>query len=141
MIVWRQKLDNDWLHRGELVVEQFLDHPEDSDEPTCGPGPFSMANADTTSDILRHAGFEEVTFRRLDLPYRMGADLDQAIALVTALGPAGELIRLSGDDAERIRPQIESALREAYARLAQPDGVWADSSTWIVGARTPVDPR
>ena len=26
--------------------------PEEYDEPTCGPGPFSMADADTTSEIL-----------------------------------------------------------------------------------------
>ena len=33
----------------EQVVLQFIDHPdpEDSDEPTCGPGPFSMGNPNT----------------------------------------------------------------------------------------------
>ena len=31
MVVWRRKLDNDWLHRAELVVERFLD-------PTRGHG-------------------------------------------------------------------------------------------------------
>ncbi len=138
MIVWRRKLDNDWLHRGELVVDRFLEEPEETDEPTCGPGPFSMANADTTTEILVHAGFEEITLRRFDIAYRMGDDLDAAVALVTAIGPAGELIRLAGDEAERIRPQIESALRDAYEELAEPDGVFAAASVWIVAARTPV---
>jgi SAM-dependent methyltransferase len=137
MIVWRRKLDNDWLHRGELVVDRFLDEPEETDEPTCGPGPFSMANADTTTDILVHAGFEEITLRRHDMAYRMGDTLDDAIALVTALGPAGELIRLAGDEAEQIRPQIEAALRDAYAELAGPDGVFAAASVWIAAARAP----
>jgi SAM-dependent methyltransferase len=137
MIVWRRKLDNDWLHRGELVTERFLDHPDETDEPTCGPGPFSMANADTTTEILVHSGFEEITMRRHDISYRMGDDLDEAIALVTAIGPAGELIRLAGDDAERIRPQIEAELRDAYRELARPDGVFAQASAWIVSARAP----
>lgn len=137
MIVWRRKLDNDWLHRGELVVDRFLDEPEETDEPTCGPGPFSMANADTTTEILVHAGFEEITLRRHDIAYRMGADLDDAIALVTALGPAGELIRLAGDEAERIRPEIEAALRETYGEFVEPDGVFAPASAWMVGARAP----
>lgn len=137
MIVWRRKLDNDWLHRGELVVERYLDEPEETDEPTCGPGPFSMANADTTTEILVQAGFEEITLRRHDIAYRMGDDLDDAVALVTALGPAGELIRLAGDDAERVRPEIEAALRESYAELAEPAGVFAAASVWIVGARAP----
>jgi hypothetical protein len=51
MVVWRRKLDNDWLHRAELVVERSLTRPEATDEPTCGPGPFSMASADTTTDV------------------------------------------------------------------------------------------
>ena len=51
MAWWRRKLDNDWLHRAELVVERSLTRPEATDEPTCGPGPFSMASADTTTDV------------------------------------------------------------------------------------------
>jgi ubiquinone/menaquinone biosynthesis C-methylase UbiE len=137
MVVWRRKLDNEWLHRAERVVEEFVQEPEDSDEPTCGPGPFSMADADTTSQILLNAGFEDVTLRRCDIPIRIGRDLDQAVEFVTALGPAGEVIRLAGDDAERIRPQIEAALREALAEFGRPDGVSASASTWIVGARAP----
>lgn len=137
-IVWRRKLDNDWLHRGELVANRFLEKPEETDEPTCGPGPFSMANADTVTEILLHAGFEQVTLRRHDIAYRMGRDLDDAIRLVTAIGPAGELIRLAGDEAERIRPQLEAELREAYAELAEPDGVFAQASAWIITARVPV---
>lgn len=137
-IVWRRKVDNDWLHRGELVVKRHLDEPEGSDEPTCGPGPFSMANADTLTEILVHAGFEQISLRRHDIAYRMGADLEEAIALVTAMGPAGELIRLAGDEAERIRPEIEAALRESYSDLLEAGGVFAQASVWIVGARAPM---
>ncbi|MDX6595375.1 MAG: hypothetical protein QOI72_757, partial [Solirubrobacterales bacterium] len=45
--------------------------------------------------------------------------------------------------AERIRPEIEQALREALAEFAGPDGaVSAPASTWIVSARAPtVDPK
>ncbi len=137
MVVWRRKLDNEWLHRAERVVEEFVQEPEESDEPTCGPGPFSMADADTTSHILLNAGFENVALRRCDIPIRIGRDLDQAVELVMALGPAGEVIRLAGAEAERIRPQIEAALREALAEFEQPDGVSAAASTWIVSANAP----
>jgi SAM-dependent methyltransferase len=137
MVVWRRKLDNDWLHRAEKVVEEFVEEPEESDEPTCGPGPFSMANADTTSDILLNAGFVDVELRRCDIPIKIGRDLDHAVEMVTALGPAGEVIRLAGAEAERIRPQIESALREALAEFESPEGVVAGASTWIVSAKAP----
>jgi ubiquinone/menaquinone biosynthesis C-methylase UbiE len=136
--VWRTRHDNEWVYRAEQVVEKYLEEPEDSDEPTCGPGPFSMAGADTTSDILLEAGFEEVEFRRSDLPITIGHDLDHAIAFNLALGPAGEVVRLSGDDADRVRPQIEADLREALADFVQPDGeVVAPASTWIISARAP----
>ena len=137
LIVWRRKLDNEWLHRAEVVTEKYLDEPDDSEEPTCGPGPFSMANADTTSEILVQAGFEEIALNRRDIDYRMGATMDDAIAVVTALGPAGELIHLAGDAADEVRPQIEADLREAYADLEQADGVHAMASAWIVTARAP----
>jgi ubiquinone/menaquinone biosynthesis C-methylase UbiE len=138
MVVWRRKLDNDWLYRAEQTVEQFVTEPEDTEEPTCGPGPFSMADADTTSHILLNAGFQEIAFHRSDIDIEIGRDLDEAVEFVMALGPAGEVIRLAGDDAERIRPRIEAALREVLSEFVRPDGaVRAPASTWIVAARAP----
>ena len=137
IVVWRRKLDNDWLHRAEKVVEGYVEEPEESDEPTCGPGPFSMANADTVSDILLNAGFTEVELRRCDIPILIGRDLDHAVEFATAIGPAGEVIRLAGGEAEKIRPQIEAALREALAEFEGPNGVVAGASTWIVSAKAP----
>ena len=51
-----------------------------------------------------------------------------------AIGPAGEVLRLAGDAAEELRPQIEGALREDLARFETPQGVIAAASTWIVTA-------
>lgn len=137
-VVWRQKIDNEWLYRAEQVVERFVEEDPESEELTCGPGPFSMANADTTSGIMVSAGFEQVALRRCDLPYRMGKDLDEAIDVVKALGPAGEVLRLAGDDAKRLEPEIDAALREELAGFVADDGaVWGSSSAWIVTARAP----
>jgi len=138
-VVWRRKLDNEWVRRAEEVVDGYLDHPEETDEPTCGPGPFSMANADTVSEQLQIAGFEEIGLQRCDLPMKVGADLDQAVEFGMALGPAGEILRLWGDRVDEIRPEIAAKIRAAIADLEQPDGVWAPASTWIVTARVPED--
>jgi ubiquinone/menaquinone biosynthesis C-methylase UbiE len=137
MVVWRRKAENLWLSRAEEVVEQFVTEEEDSDEPTCGPGPFSMGDADTTSDILQHAGFEAVTLRRCDIEIAIGDDLDEAIEFVMALGPAGEVLRLAGDQAVELRPQIAAALRDALAEYGRDGVVSAPASTWIVSARVP----
>jgi SAM-dependent methyltransferase len=136
-VVWRRKLDNEWVHRAEQVVEQYLDHPEETDEPTCGPGPFAMANADTVSEQLKLAGFEQISLRRSDLPLKIGSDLDQAIEFNMALGPAGEVLRLWGDRVEEIRPKIAAELRQALSEFDGPDGVIAPASTWIIAARAP----
>lgn len=136
-VVWRRKLDNEWVHRAEQVVDEYLEHPEESDEPTCGPGPFSMANADTVSEQLKIAGFEEIALRRSDLPLKIGDDLEQAVEFNMALGPAGEVLRLWGDRVDEIRPKIAAQLREALADLERPDGVFAPASTWIITARVP----
>lgn len=138
MVVWRRKLDNPWLQRAEVAVEQWVEEDEDSDEPTCGPGPFSMANADTVSDILLAAGFEGVRLDRSDAPMLLGADLAAATAYVMALGPAAEVIRLAGDDADRLRPEITAAIREVLSEYDTGDGVYAPVSTWIVTAVAPV---
>ncbi len=135
--VWRRKLDNDWLHRAELVVEEYLEHPEETDEPTCGPGPFSMANADTVTEQLKIAGFEQISLQRCDIPIKIGDDLDQAVELMLAIGPAGEVMRLWGDRVDEIRPKITREIREALTEFDGPDGVYAPASTWIVGATAP----
>jgi SAM-dependent methyltransferase len=135
MVVWRRREDNDWLYRAQQIVEGFLTRPEEHDEPTCGPGPFSMAGADTTSDILLAAGFKDITLHRCDLPMLGGNNIDEAIELVMALGPAGELVRLAGDSANHLHEPIRKALVTSFNEIARPDGeVWTRSSTWIVTA-------
>jgi SAM-dependent methyltransferase len=136
-VVWRRKLDNEWVHRAEQVVDEYLEHPEETDEPTCGPGPFSMANADTVTEQLKLAGFEEIALRRSDLPLKIGENLGQAVEFNMALGPAGEVLRLWGDRVDEIRPKIAAEMREALADLEGPDGVLAPASTWIITARVP----
>jgi SAM-dependent methyltransferase len=136
-VVWRRKEDNDWVRRAELVVEEYLERPEETDEPTCGPGPFSMANADTVTEQLTIAGFEQITLRRCDLPLKIGNDLDHAVEFNMALGPAGEVLRLWEDRIDGIRPKIAADLREALADFQGPDGVFAPASTWIIGAVAP----
>jgi len=133
-VVWRKKMDNEWMYRAEQVVEQFVTEDEDSDELTCGPGPFALADADKTSQVLLSAGFADVALERNDLPFVSGRDIDEAVGLVMAIGPAGEVLRLAGEDAVRLRSEIEAALREEMGHFEGPDGVVTTASTWTVTA-------
>jgi hypothetical protein len=53
-----------------------------------------MADADTTTDILVTAGYTNIALHRCDEPITIGKDIDEAIEFLTALGPAGEILRL-----------------------------------------------
>ncbi|MBK5233254.1 MAG: class I SAM-dependent methyltransferase [Thermoleophilia bacterium] len=137
MVVWRAKDENPYFYRAEQIAERWLSHPDQTDEPTCGPGPFSMANADTTSGVLKAAGYEAISLTRCDKPIMLGESLDQAVAMVTSIGPAGELIRVNEERGAEVRPEIEAAIREEFADHQREDGIWDEASTWLVSARVP----
>lgn len=138
-IVWRQREDNPWLHEAELRVKAIVPvvSHEESGQVHCGPGPFSMAGADTVSAMLRAAGFERIAFERFDCDICIGRDLDDAIAFAMALGPAGEIIRLAGDEGTARTQEVIAALEETLAPYLRSNGVWAPSSTWFVSAVQP----
>jgi SAM-dependent methyltransferase len=137
--VWRRKVDNEWLHRAEQVVEQYLEEPEEPEDVRCGPGPFSMANADTVSEQLQIAGFEHPTFTRCDLPIKLGNDLDHAVRFNMAIGPAAELLRICpAEEVDRVRPKLEEEIHQVLEDYVQSDGtVNGPASTWIIQARVP----
>lgn len=135
MVVWRKREDNEWLYVAQRVVRGLIpEEKETHDQPTCGPGPFSMAGADVTSDILQAAGWKHVTLERSDVPIKMGDTVAETIEIAMAIGPAGEIIRLAGEEGVRLRPKIIEALTAAYEPFVTPKGVWGGSSAWIVSA-------
>jgi len=138
-IVWRRREENPWLHEAELRVKEIVpivSHDE-TDQVHCGPGPFSMAGPDMVSMMLKSAGFERITFERFDCDICIGRDLEDAIEFAMALGPAGEIIRLAGEEGQKRKPQVVAALQEALTPYSRPDGVWAPSSTWFISATNP----
>ena len=139
MIVWRRREQNPWLHAAELCVRQIVPvvSHEETEQVHCGPGPFSMCGADLVSDMLLGAGYRDVVFERCDLQICIGRDVDEAVSFAMALGPAGEIIRLAGEQGERRKPEVEAALRETFAVFSRSDGIWAPSSTWFVSAKNP----
>ena len=139
MIVWRRREENPWLHDAELKVREIVPvvSHEDTDQVHCGPGPFSLAGPDMVSSMLRSAGFDRIAFERFDADICIGKDVGEAIEFAMALGPAGEIIRLAGEEGTKRKPEVTAALRETLAPYSRSDGVWAPSSTWIVTARNP----
>ena len=140
-VVWRRREDNPWLHEAELRVEAIVPEVshEETDQVHCGPGPFSMAGPDMVSTMLRSAGFERITFERFDCDICIGRDLDDAVEFAMALGPAGEIIRLAGEEGEKCKPQVVAALQDALASYARPDGVWPHRAPGLSARPIPVE--
>lgn len=136
-IVWRDPQDNPWLSMAKKEVLRFLPAPGENAR-TCGPGPFSMADEPTVRKMMEVAGYEDITFERIDAPVLIGRDVKDAIDFQLALGPAGEVFREAGEEAERKRPEIEAALAEALQRQKlDADGIAMESSSWMISARNP----
>lgn len=136
-IVWRQRADNPWLSMAKEVVLRYLPAPG-ADAQTCGPGPFSMADEEMVTGMMRSAGYEDIVFKRVDAPVLVGRDIADAIAFQLAIGPAGEVFREAGKEAEAKRSEIEAALAEAIAKQKlETDGIVMDSSSWVISARNP----
>lgn len=134
MVVWRRKDANECFYAAELVVRELLGEPPKGDQVTCGPGPFSMASPDLVSDQLRAAGYTSISFERSDAEMLVGEDMKTAIDIALTIGPAGEVVRLAGDEAVKRRGEIEAALAKSFQPFVRADGVYAASSTWIVTA-------
>jgi len=137
-VCWRRKAESPFWAETEQVVERFLSRPEEYEADTCGPGPFSLGNPETTRGILEGAGFDGIELHRRDFDYFMGAHMEEAIESLLAIGPGAELIRLNGDYGESRRDEIAEALRDHYVAWQRPDGsIVGRGSVWIVAATNP----
>lgn len=136
-IVWRNRADNPWLSMAKDVVLEFLPQPGE-DALTCGPGPFSMADQETVIGMMTSAGYENIEHQRVDAPVLVGKDVNDAIAFQLSIGPAGEVFREAGDEAEQKRDEIEAALEVAInAQKTTAQGIVMPSSSWVISATNP----
>ena len=111
--------------------------PVKEDAATCGPGPFSMADPGVVTEQLRIAGYANVRFERIEADVLVGRDLDEAVAFQLAIGPAGEVYREAGREAERRHDVVVAALKAELAKFVRPQGVMMASRSWMVTAQNP----
>lgn len=136
MIVWRNLDDNPWVGLPKRVVLKYLPQP-DADARSCGPGPFSMADQEMVTAMLKSAGYGDPAFKRVDAPVLVGATAKDSMDFQLALGPAGEVFREAGELAEQRRAEIEAALSEAISVYETDEGIAMASSSWVITAANP----
>ena len=102
-----------------------------------GPGPFSLADADLTRQMLTAAGFVDVDIEAVAAALWMGADADAAVEFMTRTG-MGRI--LFGDAAPEQRAEAIERARDALRPHETDSGVMLDGAAWVVTATNPPTP-
>ena len=96
-----------------------------------------MASESLVTKQLEIAGYNKLKFERVDALLMVGNSPDDAVGFQLALGPAGEVFREAGDEAERQRAEITAALLSELGQYETGEGVVLPSSSWVITAHNP----
>ncbi len=137
-IVWRNRSDCPAVEEARNIALKYLPYSSKEGE-NCGPGPFSMANQDITTAMMKSAGFTNISFERMDEKIMVGSDVEEAIEFALSIGPAGEIIREANEHCSKEkRTKIKNEMR-SYFGTAEHDtkGIWMPMSAWVISSTNP----
>jgi SAM-dependent methyltransferase len=131
VVAWREFADNEWISAilDALAVGRTLPMPAAG-----SPGPFGLADRDKTDGILAAAGFDDISFERVEEPIVLGADADDAFSFVSTFGMTRGLTHDLDDTG---RAAALEALHACLRAHETSDGVLFRGSAWLVRASRP----
>jgi len=131
-VCWQELARNPWIGVPLRAAAQQIELPA---PPAVGtPGPFSFADPGRVRGILEGAGFSAIAIEPLEGELVVGGSrgrLEQAVEIVLQMGPMAAALREASDATVA---RVTSAVREAIAPHATPNGVILGYAAWIVGA-------
>lgn len=119
-VTWGSLEDNPWFAVPRRAAIKQLGEPT-PDDPYV-PGPLAFQDRDYVTEILKSAGYSDVSAEEIDVPLPFFGSLEQTAALASNVGPAARIVRqLGGDiaDLTAITEAIEGAFSE-YAKSPKP---------------------
>lgn len=128
-VCWGPFADNAWAHEPLQVAEPFLSRTPTPPDPSA-PGPFAFSAPGRALSVLEAAGWKERTAIAWRGKYRVGDDIEDALAITLRVGPLGRQLR---DDPDAVGA-VKGALRTLLEARAAADGVTFDAMVWIVSA-------
>ncbi|WP_031465823.1 class I SAM-dependent methyltransferase [Sciscionella sediminilitoris] len=124
MLVWQSRQRNEWIRAIDRALA-VLPAAEALD-------PFSLAEPRTVTEILETAGFNGIDLTDIREPVWYGVDVPAALDWIRGLTCTSAALR-------RMEPRAADhtieRLRTMLAAHASADGVWFDSSAWLITAR------
>jgi len=128
-VCWRTPQENPW---GLVPMRAALPHLPPFERPGPeDPGQYAFGDRTRVERILKESGFGAPTFRPLDQPNLLGRDIPDVIE---NLGKFGPLARLFAEATPEQVAKAKTAVAEALAPHATPDGVRLAAACWLVSA-------
>ncbi|MET4783309.1 methyltransferase domain-containing protein [Glaciihabitans sp. UYNi722] len=128
MAVWQTRERNEWI----VELNRTLHTPGEPVAPDAGGlDPFSLADPSTVTELLEAAGFANITFAEVSEPVYYGADIGTALEWIGGFTCTSQTLR-------RLDPpgaqSMVTRLRQLLAAHMTDNGVWFNSSSWIITA-------
>lgn len=133
-VCWQAAPSNEWTLTALMAVAPHVGPPDLP--PPEAPGPFSLAEADRTRQILEQAGWADVDVEPRTTRVRLGgaSTVEEAVAFFRE-DTFGRML-LADVAAEQVAAAL-SSLREALAPHLVDGGVHLEAAVWVVTARRP----
>jgi SAM-dependent methyltransferase len=133
-VCWRTLAENPWASVPFFAVRAALpDVALGVQDREQGPGPFSLADRDATTDLLRDAGFHAIDI----LPFACHVELshnglDEAVRFALTATRAGHLLTNASD---RERTRAAAFVKDALSSYQEGARVTLAGAAWTVLAR------
>jgi SAM-dependent methyltransferase len=127
-LVWQRRELNEWALAIDAALGSAAELPPPAD-------PFSLGDAEATTEMLKRAGFEAVRLEAVREPVLYGHDIDAALDFVSGFQDvSAALAGMSHDDAAQAVNRLRETLEAHYG---DDQGVAFDSRSWLITARRP----
>ncbi|MEM8795637.1 MAG: class I SAM-dependent methyltransferase [Pseudomonadota bacterium] len=128
-LVWRRPEDNAFMMTGQKAASAYL--PQGAPKPMDAPGPFSLADPDRVSAVLKESGWSDPQFEAVDLTCCFpSCDLDMFLEKLAPIGPGFN--DLNAD----LKDKVRRIVRDAYAPFITGGEVEFIASCWLIKTST-----
>lgn len=128
---WQPLHANPWLMLPGAALLRFGSLP---DTGGTGPGMFAQSDPSVVEQTLAAAGFCDIEPRPIEVPLRLGGDVDEAIAHLIDTGVGRAVLDTIPEAAQ---PEALAAAAEALADVVGADGVILGGGILVTTARAP----
>jgi ubiquinone/menaquinone biosynthesis C-methylase UbiE len=132
--VWQHLDRNPWMMLTTATATQVLGMERPPLPDPGWPGPFSLADPDSTAALFAEAGFVDVYLESVQAPFVFAGDGAAAAERVLSAGPLGGVFLAADDDRRR---EVIAAVVEALEHHRGADGIEVPAASWCVTAVRP----